>query len=122
MKWLLALMAVFTLTAYAADVTGEWKGTAETENGTIERTFVFKVDGTKLTGETTSEMLGKSTIEDGKVDGDTIEFTISVNFQGNDAKIHYRGKVTGDEIHFTASIGDSGQTVEYVAKRVASKP
>ncbi len=107
MKWLLALMAVFTLTAYAADVTGTWKGTAETENGTIERTFVFKVDGTKLTGETTSEMLGKSTIEDGKVDGDTIEFTISVNFQGNDTKIHYKGKVTGDEIHFTASIGDS---------------
>lgn len=122
MKWLLALIAVFTLTAYAADVTGTWKGTAETENGTIERTFVFHVDGTKLTGETTSEMLGKSAIEDGKVDGDTLEFTISVNFQGNDAKIHYKGKVSGDEIHFTASIGDSGQTVEYTAKRVAAKP
>ncbi len=122
MKWLLILMAVFALTASAADVTGTWKGTAETPNGTIERTFVFKVDGTKLTGETSSEMLGKSVIEDGKVDGDNLEFTISVNFQGDDTKIHYKGTVSGDEIKFKAEIGGSGQTVEYTAKRVASKP
>ncbi len=120
MKWLPVLMAASALTAFAADVSGTWKGTAETPNGTIERTFVFKVDGNKLTGETSSEMLGKSAIEDGKVDGDNLEFTISVNFQGNATKIHYKGKVNGDEIKFTAEIGGSDQTVEYVAKRVTS--
>ena len=30
----------------------QWKGTAEGPNGPIERTFTFKVDGGKLTGET----------------------------------------------------------------------
>ena len=44
MKWLPILLAAFALTASAADVTGTWKGTAETPAGTIERTFIFKVD------------------------------------------------------------------------------
>ena len=84
MKWLFVWMAMFLFTAFAADVTGTWKGKAETPNGTTERTFVFKVDGTKLTGETSSDMLGKSEIKDGKIDGDNLSFTISASYQGND--------------------------------------
>jgi len=82
MKWLLVLMAVFALTASAADVTGNWKATLDMGGQPMERTFVFKQDGAKLTGETTSSMLGKSTIADGKVDGDTVVFTIAGNMQG----------------------------------------
>ena len=119
MKWLLILIAVFALTASAADVTGTWKGTAETPNGTIERTFVFKVDGDKLTGETTSQMMGKSTITDGKIDGDNLTFTIKANFQGNEMTLNYKGKVSGDTIKFTVQIPDSDQTVEYIAKKVS---
>ncbi len=101
MKWLLCLMAVFAVTASAADISGNWKGTAETPNGTIERTFVFKVDGPKLTGETTSNMFGKSALEDGKVDGDNVSFTITVNMRGNEGKVSYKGKmVEGDTIKF----------------------
>ena len=69
---LLLLTAALALTALAADVTGTWKGTADTAMGQVVRTFEFKVDGNKLTGETTSSMSGKSTIVDGKVDGDKI--------------------------------------------------
>jgi hypothetical protein len=119
MKWLLILMAVFSLTASAADVTGTWKGTAETPNGTIERTFVFKVDGDKLTGDTTSEMMGKSIITDGKIDGDNLTFTIKVNFQGNEMTLNYKGKVSGDTIKFNVHIPDSDQSVEYNAKKVS---
>jgi hypothetical protein len=81
-------------------ISGNWKGTAETPNGTVERTFVFKVDGHKLTGETTSSMFGKSTIEDGKVDGDDVSFTVTVNIQGNEGKVNYKGKIEGDTINF----------------------
>jgi len=119
MKWLLCLMALFAFTVSAADVSGTWKGTAQTPNGPVERTFVFKVDGNKLTGETTSDMFGKSTIENGKVDGDNISFSITVNFQGNEGKVDYKGKVDGDQIKFTAEIAAVGQTVEYIAKRVS---
>jgi len=118
MKWLLCLMAVFAFTASAADISGNWKGTAETPNGMIERTFVFKVDGHKLTGETTSNYLGKSAIEDGKVDGDDVSFSLTVKMQGSEAKVSYKGKVDGDTIKFTVEVQGFGQTLEMTAKRV----
>ena len=43
MKLLSILFAFFAFTAFAADVSGTWKGTAEIQGNTIERTFVFKV-------------------------------------------------------------------------------
>jgi len=118
MKWVFCLMALFALTASAADISGNWKGTAETANGTVERTFVFKVDGHKLTGETTSNMFGKSTIEDGKVDGDDVSFSVTVNIQGTEGKVNYKGKVAGDTIKFEIEVQAIGQTLEMTAKRV----
>jgi hypothetical protein len=118
MKWLLCLLAAFAVSASAADISGNWKGTAETPNGTVERTFVFKVDGHKLTGETTSSMFGKSTIEDGKVDGDDVSFTVTVNIQGNEGKVNYKGKIEGDTINFKIEVQAIGQTLEMIAKRV----
>jgi len=118
MKWVLCLMALFAFTASAADISGNWKGSAETANGTVERTFAFKVDGNKLTGETTSNMLGKSAIEDGKVDGDDVSFTITVNMQGTEGKVNYKGRVEGETIKFKVEVQAVGQTLEMVAKRV----
>jgi hypothetical protein len=117
MKWLLALLTAFALHAAAADISGNWKATAESPNGTIERTFVFKVDGAKLTGETSSQMMGKSTITDGKIDGDNVSFTITVNFQGSDVKLNYKGKVSSDQIKFTVEGFNGGASLEWVAKR-----
>jgi len=48
MKYALALALVFASILTAADISGKWKGTAETPAGTVERTFIFKVDGSKL--------------------------------------------------------------------------
>ena len=120
MRRLLIAMVALALTALAADVAGTWKATAEGPNGNMERTFVFKVDGNKLTGETTSSLLGKSTISDGKIDGDSLSFNITANMQGNELKIVYKGKVTGKELHLTSEIAGEGggQTFEWVAKKV----
>ena len=118
MKRLLAVLAVFATSALAADVTGTWKAKADFNGQTRERTFVFKVEGTKLTGETTSSMMGKSTITDGKVEGDNISFTITVKFQDNEMKLNYKGKIKGDEIHFTVDNPQGGQTIEWNAKKV----
>src|SRR5579863_4373019 len=117
MKTALALAVLFASVLSAADITGTWKGTAETQAGSVERTFVFKVEGTKLTGETTSDRFGKSTINDGKIDGDNLSFTITINFNGNEAKANYKGKVSGDTIKLTVDVLD--QTIEYTVKRVS---
>lgn len=114
---LLVLIAAVCATAFAADITGNWKATAEGPNGNMERTFTFKVDGNKVTGETTSTLLGKSTISDGKIEGDTVTFTISAKLQDNEMKLTYKGKITDKEIVFESSTGGGGQTIEWHAKR-----
>jgi hypothetical protein len=119
MRCALVFTAVFASVLMAADVSGTWKGTAETQFGAVERTFVFKVDGNTLTGETSSDRFGKSAIEDGKIDGDNLSFTITVSFQGNEAKVNYKGKVSGDTIKFTVEIPGADKPIEYTAKRVS---
>ena len=116
MKLLLTLLALFALTASAADISGNWTGTAEGPQGTLQRSFTFHQDGTKLTGETVSEFTGKSTIADGKVEGDAISFSITANFQGNEMKLTYKGKIAGDTIKLTSEFG-GGQTIEWTLKK-----
>jgi hypothetical protein len=118
MPRLFFLLALCALTALAADITGNWKATAEGPQGAMERTFTFKQDGTKLTGETTSSMMGKSTIKDGKVEGDTVSFTIEINFGDQPMQLAYKGKINGsNEIKFTVDAG--GQNIEWLAKKTS---
>ena len=120
MKRMLLTLMVCSLAALAADVTGEWKASAEGPNGAMQRTFSLKVDGTKLTGETVSSFAGKSTINDGKVDGDNLTFVIQMKLQDTEMTMNYKGKVVSkDEIKFTAeNAAGGGQTIEWLAKRV----
>jgi hypothetical protein len=112
--FLTALMTA--IAAFAADVTGNWKASAEGPNGTMERTFALKVEGEKLSGETVSSFAGKSEIRDGKIKGDDISFVITISLQGNTLDVTYKGKVVSkDEIKFTSEAGEN--KFEWVAKR-----
>lgn len=115
MRRLLLSLFLAAFSALAADVTGKWTASAEGPNGTMTRTFTFKVDGAKLTGETVSSLFGKSPIENGKVDGDSISFVLNVKFQDNELQVNYKGKVAGDTINLTAET-PQGEIV-WVAKR-----
>ena len=117
MKRLLSVGLLTAVSCLAADISGTWKATAQSDMGTLERTFIFKVEGNKLTGETTSAMLGKSVIEDGKIEGDQFSFTIGVKFEDQEMKLNYKGKVTGkDELRMSVEIPMMGQTIEWIAK------
>ena len=118
MKTLLLTLCL-AAAAFGADITGTWKGSAETDNGKIERTFVFKQDGEKLTGETTSEFMGKSTITDGKVVGDDVSFTIVGKFQDQEIKLKYKGKLAGDELKLHVESAEGNFSIDYVAKKVS---
>ena len=74
----------------------------------MERTFIFKLEGNKVTGETISSFTGKSTITDGKVEGDTVTFTIDAKFGDQEVKLNYKGKITGSEIKFTSEMAGGG--------------
>jgi hypothetical protein len=115
-KTFIMMLALFVVSAYGADVTGNWKGTASFGDNSIERTFTFKVDGKKLTGETSSQMMGKSEITDGVIDGDNLSFSITGNLQGTEMKLNYKGTVKGDEIKLSSEA--AGQAIEWTLKRV----
>jgi opacity protein-like surface antigen len=119
MKWLLVLFAAFAMTASAADIAGTWKASIETPNGSMENTFVFKVDGNKLTGTTSSEMGGERAISDGKVDGDSLSFTVKMEFNGNAFELNYKGKVSGNEMKLTMSFPGGDRTFEMTAKKTS---
>jgi hypothetical protein len=65
-------------------------------------------------------MMGKSTIENGKVEGNKLSFTINVKFQDNDMKLNYKGEVKGEEMILKVEFaGGDGPNVEYKAKKIS---
>jgi len=104
--------------AVAADVTGTWKASFDTQIGQQNYTYTFAVKGTTLTGTAESEMGGKSDIIDGKVDGDKISFVEVFKFDGMEIRITYTGQASSaDEIKFSRQVADFA-TEALVAKRV----
>ena len=114
-----ALLVVASLVAVrAADVTGKWSATFNTDAGEQQYTYDFVMKGTVLTGTAKGNLVGESKIADGKVDGDKISFVETANFQGMPFRIVYTGQMTSaDEIKFTRQVADVA-TEQMVAKRV----
>ena len=100
-----AVLVLATMVAYAADLTGSWKSSMETPQGTFERTFVLKQDGEKLTGKIVTQR-GETEIKDGKVKGAEFEFTVEQSRGGNTMSVPYKGKMDGDTLKGTMGAGD----------------
>ena len=115
------LVLFFASLGAAADVSGKWSGDVPGRGGdTTPTTFMFKADGDKLTG-TMNGSQGELPLEDGKVSGDQIAFSTTLNFGGNSIKILYKGTVSGDQIKMTRQReGGSGQIREFTLKRAGS--
>ena len=112
----LSLLSAFALVAQAADISGQWVAQIPGRGGnTQETTFTFKVAGGALTGSITTPR-GENPIADGKVSGDDVSFTQTMERGGNTMKFIYKGKVSGNEIKFTRE-REGGQATEFVAKK-----
>ena len=98
------LLVLGGLSAFAADVTGKWTTQFDTPNGAITLTYDFKQDGTKLTGSVQGPTGDPIPIQDGKVDGDKISFTVTYAGPQGEMKITNEGAVKTDEISLTAKI------------------
>jgi hypothetical protein len=112
---LTAALLLAMVPAFGADVTGKWTASFETQIGTQNYTYDFKVDGGKLTG-TAKSAAGESQIAEGVVNGDDISFVENLNYQGQALRIVYKGKISGDEIKFTRNVADM-VSEDLVAKR-----
>ena len=61
------------------------------------QTFDLKTEGDKVTGTMVGMGGREMKLEDGKINGDTITFSVTVEFNGNTRKFDYTGKVVGDQ-------------------------
>jgi hypothetical protein len=113
---LTVLVLGMAFSALAADITGQWEATFNTQVGEQHYIYTFKVDGEKLTG-TTKSNFGSSDIQNGTVKGDDISFVENLDYQGQKLAITYTGKISGDEIKFTRDVAGAGKE-DLVAKRV----
>jgi hypothetical protein len=102
---------------FAADISGQWTASFDTQIGQQNYTYTFAVKDGTVTGKAKSTN-GESDIQEGKIDGDKLTFVENLNFQGMEIRIQYTGKiVSNDEIRFTRQVADFA-TEELVAKRV----
>jgi hypothetical protein len=110
-----AAALALAVTMLAADASGTWTASFDTQVGNQTYTYTFKVDGAKLTGATKSN-LGEGTIAEGMVDGNNITFIENMTYQGMPLRIQYKGTLKGDEISFKRTVVE-GTVEEFVAKR-----
>jgi len=112
---LLLLLAIARL--LAADISGTWKASFDTQIGQQNYTYQFVVKDATLTGQIQSEMGGTTEIQQGKVEGNKVSFVEIFKFDGNEIHITYTGQITSDdEIKFTRQVAEFA-TEELVAKR-----
>jgi hypothetical protein len=115
-------LAALPLSLVAADLTGTWKSEFDSQIGLQKYTYTLKQDGTNLTGKANSEIgdqKRETDLKEGKLDGDTVSFVETMNFQDNDIRITYTGKISAtneNEIKFKRAVGDFA-TEDIVAKR-----
>lgn len=99
------ILGMMTITVPAlADVTGNWAGALSTPNGAVNVSYTFAEDGTVLTGTTTGPDGASVAISDGKIEGEKISFSVSVDMQGTPATFTYIGVVKDDSIDLTIDV------------------
>ena len=99
-------LILLTSPVFAADVDGKWTGTLTTPGGDVPIAFVFKADGDKLTGTMTGMDGMLLPIANGKIEGDKISYSVSIDFGGMMLDLLYKGVVTSSEIKLEMSVLD----------------
>ena len=105
--------------AKAAAASGNWNTALILGDGNrIEGTLKLKQDGNKLTGATVRNE-NETQIQDGKIAGDEITFTVIRERDGRKVTAKYKGKITGDTVKGKVESDWSGdwQTLDWEGTR-----
>ena len=105
-----ALAATLAFGLNAADVAGVWKGSVETQMGTMGITLTLQA-GSGVAGDLASDMV-EGKIVNGKLDGDKISFQVESGY----GTLAFEGTVAGDEMKLTMT-GTSGNKYPLICKR-----
>jgi C-terminal lipocalin-like domain len=95
-------LAFGSVLAQATNVTGDWEFTVNTDQGSGNPTMTFKQDGEKLTGKYNGTF-GAADLT-GTVKGNAIQFTFTIDVQGQQAPATYKGMVEKNTMKGTMDI------------------
>jgi hypothetical protein len=112
------LCALFAGAALAADISGNWSGTIQMGDNPFTLAYAFKQDGEKLTGTVTGPQGDPLPLNDGKVAGDKVSFSVKVDMGGTPATFASEGTIKGDEITLTTKSEGGPDFPPVVLKRV----
>lgn len=98
--------------AFGADIDGKWTGKiAGMDGNEMEISYTFKAEGTKLTGFTPTPDGQKMEIQDGKIDGNNISFSLAFG----EMKMEMTGVVSGNELKLSMDM--MGTPMEFTLKK-----
>ena len=89
------------------DVTGTWDITVDSPQGEVSVTLTLNQSGSEITGELKTDF-GTSSIYDGSVSGNTIEFSVKLPITGQPVEIIFEGTVEGNSMEGTIDLGEMG--------------
>jgi hypothetical protein len=101
----------------AADAAGNWKGAFDFQGTSVPLTFHLTVAAGVVTGTVEGLPTTPAEIHDGKVEGDTVTFSVTTDYQGNPVKLVYKGTVSADGIKFSFGTEDGSWGTELTATK-----
>ena len=102
--------------APVVDMTGVWNMTLEGERGRFEWKVTLEQEGAVFDGTSVSDR-GESTVKDGTISGNSITFTVVVQFGDRTRELQFTGTVEGDTASGSAE-GPRG-SMSWTAKRAS---
>lgn len=108
------LLGIMTSLLLGADVNGKWSGKSEEGPAWV---FNFKTDGAKLAGTMAGADGKERPINEGKLEGDDLSFSVDSEWQGNAIKLVMKGKVAGEKINLRVDTDDGAWGTDLVLTR-----
>jgi len=91
--------------AAEGDINGTWEATFVTPAGAQAYTFQLQQTVDLLSGTVTSSF-GTNRIQNGRISGDTFQFSENVSAGGGTIRMTYSGDMAGDELRIRRQIGE----------------
>ena len=97
---------LFASPVFAADIDGKWTGTIDTPNGATEVHYTFKAEDSTLTGAALAPDGSAVPIRNGKVEGNKISFSLTLDFGAGPTTFDYTGEVSPTQLKLHTSFMD----------------
>ena len=93
--------------AEAAQVGGTWRLNIDSPNGSQPATLTLQQNGTSFSGKLGSPM-GELDVTDGKLSGNKMTFSTTMNMGGNQLTLEFSGDVAGNRVSGSVALGPMG--------------